>query len=101
MKRMKLAVGMAALLAAGGMGMTFQAVAEDEAVYNRELMTEQERTEHRLELRALKTEQEREAYRKEHHERMQQRAREQGKVLPAAPREYREPGQIHGLSDRR
>lgn len=100
MKRTKLALGMAALLAAGGASMALPAMAEDEAVYGRELMTEQERIEHRLDLRALKTEQEREAYRKEHHERMQERARERGKVLPAEPREYGQRRQDQGMGPR-
>jgi len=60
--------------------------AEDDFVYGRELMTQQELAEHRAHMRSLKTEQEREAYRLEHHKLMQERAREQGKTLPDAPR---------------
>ena len=102
MKRTRLALSMAALLAAGGTSMALPAAAEDEneVIYGRELMTEQERIEHRMKLRALKTEQEREAYRMEHHEQMQKRAQEQGKVLPAQPREYGQPGRGQGMGPR-
>lgn len=56
-----------------------------ETVYGWQLMSEQERKEHRDKLRSFRTEQEREAYRQEHHERMQARAREQGVTLPDRP----------------
>lgn len=59
--------------------------ADDEFVYGRQLMSKEELTEHRAKLRSLKTEQERETYRKEHHERMEIRAREMGVTLPEAP----------------
>lgn len=57
---------------------------DDEAIYGRELMTEQERMEHRRQMRNLEGE-EREAYRKELHEKMQKRAKEQGKSIPDEP----------------
>lgn len=54
----------------------------EETIYGWQLMTEQERIEHRNKMRSLKTKQEREAYRIEHHKRMQERARERGVTLP-------------------
>jgi hypothetical protein len=56
-----------------------------ERIYGSELMTEQERTEHRNRLREMKTEQEREQFRKEHHARMQERAKQRGVKLPDEP----------------
>ena len=85
MKRRTLLNGMAAAIVAAGLGMTLVAQAEDEVIYGRELMTEQEMTEHRARMRSLSTEQEREMFRLEHHQKMQERAREQGKVLPDEP----------------
>lgn len=61
------------------------AMAQDEPIYGQQLMTEQEREQHREKMRSLKTEQEREAYRREHHEKMQQRAGERGVTLPDEP----------------
>ena len=57
----------------------------DETVYGYQLMTEQERAEHRAKMRSFNTEAEREAYRRQHHEMMQQRARAQGVTLPDDP----------------
>jgi hypothetical protein len=58
---------------------------EQEQVYGYELMTEQERAEHRTRIRSLKTEQEREQFRLEHHKKMQERAKERGVTLPDEP----------------
>jgi hypothetical protein len=55
------------------------------AIYGSQLMTQQERNEYRAKMRSLRTAQEREQLRFEHHERMQQRARERGVTLPDAP----------------
>lgn len=57
-----------------------------ERVYGYQLMTEQERIEHRNKMRSFKTEQERERYRLEHHKKMEQRAKQQGLSLPEKPR---------------
>ena len=57
----------------------------DEQVYGWQLMSEQERVEHRNKMQSMKTEQEREQYRLEHHKKMQDRARAQGKTLPDMP----------------
>jgi hypothetical protein len=56
-----------------------------EQVYGSQLMSDQERKEHQAKYRSLKTEQEREAFRAEHQKLMQERAKAQGKSLPAAP----------------
>jgi len=61
------------------------AMAQEEPIYGQQLMTEQERAEHREQMRNLRTEEEREAFRQEHHERMQERARERGVTLPEEP----------------
>ena len=57
----------------------------EETVYGYQLMTEQERAEHRTKMRSFNTEAEREAYRRQHHEMMQERARAQGVTLPDEP----------------
>lgn len=54
--------------------------------YGWQLMTPQERAEHRNKMRNMKTEQEREAYRLQHHAEMQKRAKERGVTLPDMPR---------------
>ena len=61
-----------------------QAQAEEQ-IYGSQLMTPQERAEHRTKMRAAKTVEEREKIRKEHHDRMVQRAKERGVTLPAEP----------------
>jgi len=57
----------------------------DQEIYGWQLMTPEERAEHRAKMRSLKTRNEREAYRMEYHERMQERAREKGVDLPDMP----------------
>lgn len=61
------------------------AVAQDKQVYGWQLMNQQERNEHRSKMRSFNTEQERERYRKEHHKKMQVRAKKQGVKLPDEP----------------
>ena len=61
------------------------AVQSEDQVYGYELMTKQERMEHRNTMRTLKTEQERERYRLEHHKKMQKRAEKKGLTLPDTP----------------
>jgi hypothetical protein len=58
---------------------------DQEQIYGSQLMTEQERLEHRNMMRTLKTQEEREAYRLEHHKKMQVRAKEKGVTLPEEP----------------
>lgn len=60
----------------------------DEPIYGYQLMTEQERAEHRAKMQSFQTEQEREAYRQEHHKMMQERAKVQGITLPDEPMPY-------------
>jgi len=54
-------------------------------VYGWQLMTPEERVEHRAKMRSHKTREERETYRIEHHKKMQERAREKGVTLPEMP----------------
>ena len=59
----------------------------DETAYGSQLMTEQERIEHRNKMQSLKTKVERERYRIEHHKLMQERAKQQGVTLPDKPQQ--------------
>lgn len=54
-------------------------------VYGWELMTPEERVEHRNKMRNFATVEERDAYRREHHKRMAERAKERGVTLPEPP----------------
>lgn len=54
-------------------------------VYGSQLMTQQERFEHRQLLLNAETGKERERIRTEHHRKMQERAKEQGVTLPEQP----------------
>lgn len=65
--------------------MTSGAIAADQPIYGSQLMTNQERMEHRTKMNAAKTVQEREQVRLEHHEQMQLRAKERGVTLPDTP----------------
>lgn len=65
--------------------------AEDN-VYGWEMMTKQERIQHRETMRNFKTNEERERYRLEHHKRMQERANERGLSMPDMPQ--------NGIQDR-
>ncbi len=56
-----------------------------DTTYGSQLMTPQERAEHRATLRNQATEAERNAYRQQHHDAMQARARERGVQLPDTP----------------
>lgn len=58
---------------------------DQEYIYGSQLMTEQERIEHRAKMRAAKTDQEREKVRHDHHKKMQARAKERGVTLPDEP----------------
>ena len=57
-------------------------LAAEEQVYGSQLMTTQERAEHRARLQAASSEEERNRIRQEHHERMKIRAKERGVSLP-------------------
>jgi hypothetical protein len=54
--------------------------------YGWNLMTPEERAEHQAKMRSFETKEEREQFRIEHHKKMQERMKEQGKVLPDQPR---------------
>jgi len=58
-----------------------------EQVYGWQLMSEQERKEHRTKMQSMKTAEERERYRIEHHKKMEERAKKQGVTLPAKPQQ--------------
>lgn len=54
-------------------------------IYGSQLMTREERAEHRAKMRSLKTKEERKAFQIEHHKKMQERASKMGKTLPDMP----------------
>ncbi|MBY0578306.1 MAG: hypothetical protein K2P57_04580 [Burkholderiales bacterium] len=54
-------------------------------IYGSQLMTPEERTQYRTQMRSAKTREERETLRREHHKQMQERAREKGVQLPDMP----------------
>lgn len=68
-------------------GSAFAADTPAEPVFGSQLMTEQERVDHRNAMRSARTDEERAAVRAKHHERMLVRAQERGVTLPAAPQE--------------
>lgn len=57
-------------------------------VFGWQLMTPEERAEHRRQMRSFATVEERDAYRREHHKRMAERAKERGVTLPEPPRGF-------------
>lgn len=65
----------------------FAADIQNEPVFGSQLMTEQERLEHRNAMRSARTDEERATVRANHHEQMVLRAKERGVTLPAAPPE--------------
>lgn len=74
------------LLTSGG---AFAADPVTEPIFGSQLMTEQERNEHRNAMRSARTDEERSTIRAKHHEQMLQRAQERGVTLPATPPEQR------------
>ena len=68
-----------------GLMASSMSVAAETPIYGSQLMTQQERIEHRNKLRAAKTVEERDQVRLQHHEQMQLRAKEKGVTLPDAP----------------
>src|SRR5690606_38045908 len=58
---------------------------DDDAVFGRQLMTQEELQQHRQTMQSLETREERQQYRQEHHQRMLERARERGVTLPEEP----------------
>ncbi len=59
-----------------------------EPIYGSQLMSPQERDQHRQRMRDAQTAQERDRIRQEHHEQMKERAKAQGKTLPENPPPY-------------
>ena len=59
--------------------------AQQQQVYGSQLMTQEERVAYHTQMRAAKNEEEREQLRKEHHQRMQERAKIRGFILPEEP----------------
>ena len=80
-KQMKMALTAMVL----GLMASSMSVAAETPIYGSQLMTQQERIEHRNKLRAAKTVEERDQVRLQHHEQMQLRAKEKGVTLPDAP----------------
>jgi hypothetical protein len=81
-------ISLAAVVVAAALSFPLPAGAQSQAgggIYGSQLMTQRERTEYRARMRSLRTAQERERFRLEHHERMQERARERGITLPDEP----------------
>ena len=60
-----------------------------EQVYGWELMTPEERVEHRAQMRSLQNEEEQRVFQLEHHQRMLKRAKEEGLALPDVLRTQR------------
>jgi len=67
---------------------------QNQQIYGSQLMTPQERAEYRSRMRNARTYEERQRIRQEHHQQMQERARQRGVTLPPAPpaRGYRGQG---------
>jgi hypothetical protein len=77
----------AALALAMGLALAAEPAAQapKEQVYGSQLMTRQDRIEYRAKVRAAKTAEEKTQIRAEHHERMKERAHQQGVTLPDTP----------------
>lgn len=59
--------------------------ANESMIYGSQMMTQQERNEYRMKIQNATSAEERERIRNEHHQAMQQRAKEQGYTLPENP----------------
>lgn len=73
-----------------------QIPAEDKMIYGWQLMTVEERAQHRAKMQSFATREEREAYRQQHHKEMQARAKAQGVALPDMPMRSGSQGGISG-----
>lgn len=62
-----------------------QTQSQDKMIYGWQLMSVEERAQHRAKMQSFNTEEERAAYREEHHKKMQARAEAQGVDLPDEP----------------
>jgi hypothetical protein len=83
----------------GFAGTSLAQIQDQERAYGWNLMTPEERVEHQTKMRTLKTAEEREQFRIEHHKKMQERAKEQGAIIPDQPRTRKKDGM--GLGKRR
>ncbi len=86
MKQLLITSTLASVLALSGLpAIAIAAQDGSQQMYGSQLMTPQERAEHREKMRNAKTEEERNQIRSENHARMQKRAKEQGVTLPDSP----------------
>lgn len=91
MKRTTLLTALAAVLVSGGAfaqaaaNQPLPPIDDNAPVFGSQIMTPEERTEHRQRMRAARTLEEREQIRAEHHRQMVDRAKERGVTLPAEP----------------
>ena len=90
------AAGLALALLVPTVATAQPATTDQQPVYGSQLMTEQERLEQRQRMRNATSPEEREQIRLEHHQRMQERARQQGVTLPEQPAPGMGPGQGMG-----
>lgn len=74
-----------AIALAADQTMTQEELQTQEQIYGSQLMTEQERSEYRAQMRAAKTPEEQEQIRMAHHKRMEERAKEHGVTIPGEP----------------
>ena len=79
------ALAIALVLGLGAVGGAPAPAMAQEQVYGSQIMTQQERLEHRERMRAAQSDEERQAIRNEHHAQMQERAKEMGVTLPDEP----------------
>ncbi len=79
------ATGAVLIIAIASLPATVSAQSQDEPIYGRQLMTEQERSEYRNQMRSAKTQEEREKIRAQHHEEIKARAKSRGVTLPDDP----------------
>ncbi len=90
MKKQRLTIALAAAAAVSlGAAVMFTtsvlAQTDDQPIFGSQLMNDQERQAHRLQMRNADTPEERQRIRAENHEEMQKRAEEQGITLPEVP----------------
>ncbi len=85
-RRYLVAASVLALLSGGVLAQaTLPPITDDAPVFGSQIMTQEERVEHRDKMRAAKTLEAREQVRTEHHTQMVERARERGVTLPDEP----------------
>ncbi len=83
----------------GGAALAADQPSDQPTVRGSQIMTQQERAEHRVKMRSAKSREERERIRREHHEEMKKRAKERGAKIPDNPPAQRGgmgPGRMNG-----